>query len=127
MRARMLAGEQYIADDSDLTADRARAKRVTRDLNNTDPNDHTTRRTLLEQLLGAIGDESEIVSPLHCDYGYQITLGARTFINAGLVCLDVAKVCIGNDVQIGSNVQLLTPTHPTDPARRLEHGEGSSP
>ena len=70
---------------------------------------------------------AEIVSPFQCDYGYQISVGARTFINFGAVILDSAKVTIGDDVQIGPNVQLVTPTHPLDPAQRRTGLEFSAP
>ncbi len=76
--------------------------------------DPDVRRRILDDLLGSFGGESEIRAPLYCDYGYQIHIGARTFVNFGLMALDVATIMIGDDVQIGPNVQLLTPTHPID-------------
>ena len=80
-------------------------------------------RQLLEQLLGAIGEDTEIRPPLYVDYGTHLTIGARCFANFGLVALDVAAITIGDDVQIGPNVQLLTPTHPVEPEpRRREVG-----
>ena len=61
------------------------------------------------------------------DYGSQVTIGARCFVNYGLVALDVARITIGDDVQIGPNVQLLTPTHPVEPQARLEKWEAAKP
>jgi acetyltransferase-like isoleucine patch superfamily enzyme len=66
-------------------------------------------------MLGGLGPGTEILSPFQCDYGYQIEVGARTFINFGAVILDSAPVRIGDDVQIGPGVQLATPPHPLDP------------
>ena len=43
------------------------------------------------------------------------------------MCLDVARVTIGDDVQIGPNVQLLTPTHPVEPGPRREKWEAARP
>jgi maltose O-acetyltransferase len=43
------------------------------------------------------------------------------------VILDVGRVDIGDDVQIGPNVQLLTPTHPLDPAERRAGWEAQKP
>ncbi|WP_308259108.1 sugar O-acetyltransferase [Pseudonocardia sp. H11422] len=65
--------------------------------------------------------------PLFCDYGYQIHIGARVFVNFGLVALDVATITIGDDVQIGPNVQLLTPTHPVEPEPRRARFEAARP
>jgi maltose O-acetyltransferase len=61
------------------------------------------------------------------DYGAHITIGARCFANFGLVALDVAAITIGDDVQIGPNVQLLTPTHPVDPGPRRDKWEAAAP
>ena len=67
------------------------------------------------------------MAPFECDYGYHITVGARTFINYGAVILDGAKVTIGQDVQIGPNVQLLTALHPLDPVERGAARETAKP
>jgi maltose O-acetyltransferase len=127
MRERMLAGELYIADDPEIARDSARAQRLTHEINTMDPNEHGRRRELLTELLGAYGEGSEIRPPLRCDYGYQTFFGARSFANWGLVILDVARVTIGDDVQIGPNVQLLTATHPLEPAPRRDKWEAARP
>jgi maltose O-acetyltransferase len=127
MRQRMLAGEPYIADDPDLARESLRARELCLQLDRLDPDDAQGRRKILVELLGAIGDETEIRPPFRCDYGYQTFIGARTFANFGLVCLDVARVTIGDDVQIGPNVQLLTPTHPVEPEPRRQKWEAAAP
>ena len=43
------------------------------------------------------------------------------------MALDVATIIIGDDVQIGPNVQLLTPTHPVDPGPRRAKWEAGEP
>lgn len=127
MRERMLAGDLYIADDPQLAADSQRAAQLTEKFNNSDPAQPTTSNAVLRELLGSIGEGTEVRPPLLCDYGYQIHIGARTFINYGAVLLDVAKIVIGDDVQIGPNVQLLTPTHPLDPELRRMKYEAAEP
>jgi maltose O-acetyltransferase len=82
---------------------------------------------LLRELLGAIGEGAEILAPFQCDYGYQISVGARTFVNYNAVILDAAAVTIGDDVQIGPNVQLLTALHPLDAAERRRGTETAEP
>lgn len=54
-------------------------------------------------------------------------LGTRTFVNVGAVLLDVARVTIGDDVQVGPNVQLLTATHPLDAETRRAGWEAAEP
>ena len=43
------------------------------------------------------------------------------------MALDVARITIGQDVQIGPNVQLLTPTHPTESDLRRAKYETAKP
>jgi maltose O-acetyltransferase len=127
MRERMLAGEPYIADDPELARDSVRAQQLTHRINAMDPTDHDGRRALLTELLGTFGEGSEIRPPFRCDYGFQTSIGARSFANWGLVSLDVATVTIGDDVQIGPNVQLLTATHPLEPGPRRDKWEAAEP
>ncbi len=124
---RMLRGELYIADDPELFADAERCDRLLVAYNATGAADLDERRRLLEELLGGIGEGSGIRPPLYMDYGYQTTFGARCFVNMGAVILDVARVTIGDDVQIGPNVQLLTATHPLEPQPRRDKWEAAEP
>ena len=126
-RERMLAGELYIADDPRLAADNLRALRLARAFNASDPADPQARLALLRELLGSVGEGTEIRPPLSCDYGYQTHVGARTFINFGVVLLDVATIRIGDDVQVGPNVQFLTPTHPVEAEPRRAKWEAARP
>ena len=124
---RMLAGELYHANDPELRADAERCDRLLRRYNATGAEDRDERAAILRELLGSVGDGVAIRPPLAMDYGYQTSIGAGTFINSGAVILDVGRVTIGADVQIGPNVQLLTPTHPLDPEQRRSGAEAAEP
>src|SRR5512140_368497 len=127
-RARMLAGDHYIASaDPELRRDSLRAAALAQEFNSAPAADEEGRLRILRQLLGAVGEGPEIRPPFHCDYGYRIRIGARTFANFGLVALDVAEIDVGDDVQIGPNVQLLTATHPVEPEPRRAKWEASRP
>lgn len=126
-RERMLAGDFYIADDPQLVEELKRAARLMHQINHADPSDWETGQSLLRELLGSLGDGAFIRPPLFCDYSYQIHIGARTFINYGAVMLDVARITIGEDVQVGPNVQFLTPTHPIDAEMRRVKYEAAKP
>jgi maltose O-acetyltransferase len=127
MRERMLAGDLYIADDPELAEQNAAALDLVQAYNATSARQAPRRRRLLEQLLGSVGEGTEIRPPFYVDYGQHITVGARCFANFGLVALDVAPISIGDDVQFGPNVQLLTPTHPVDPGPRRDKWEAAAP
>lgn len=89
--------------------------------------DSASARDVLGDLLGSLGEDTVIRPPLYVDYGVHLHVGARTFANFGLVALDVAEIWIGDDVQIGPNVQLLIPVHPVDPAPRRVKLEAAKP
>ncbi|MEV4552496.1 sugar O-acetyltransferase [Nonomuraea wenchangensis] len=127
MRERMLAGDLYLADDPELAEHNLRAMDLMEAFNTTPAREPQRRRRLLTELLGAVGEGTEIRPPLRVDYGSNIRIGARSFANFGLVALDVAPITIGDDVQIGTNVQLLTPTHPVDPEPRRAKWEAACP
>jgi maltose O-acetyltransferase len=126
-RERMLAGDLYLAGDPELAAASRRARDLLTAYNSARADDAAGRRRILDELLGGFGVDSEIRAPFHCDYGAQIRVGAGTFANFGLVALDVAPITIGDDVQIGPYVQLLTPTHPLDPELRRAKWEAAEP
>ncbi len=127
MRERMLAGDPYVADDPELAEANAAALDLVAAYNATTVRQRPLRRQLLERLLGAVGEDTEIRPPLYVDYGTQIRIGARCFANFGLVALDVAAITVGDDVQIGPNVQLLTPTHPVEAEPRRQKEEAAQP
>jgi maltose O-acetyltransferase len=126
-KERMLAGDLYIADDPELGAASRRACLLTREYEASYAADAALARQVLARLLGEVGDGVHIKPPLFVDYGFNIAIGAGTFVNYGLVALDVARITIGRDVQIGPNVQLLTPTHPLDPDLRRAKYEAAKP
>jgi maltose O-acetyltransferase len=124
---RMLRGVPYLANDDALLDERRRCRLVCERFNATSFAETAARRAILKELLGQIADDAEVMSPFQCDYGYHITVGARTFINYGAVILDGAKVAIGEDVQIGPSVKLLTALHPLDPVERRRGTETAKP
>jgi maltose O-acetyltransferase len=126
-KERMLRGELYLANDPEIQADALRCDALLGRFNATRATDVDVRRAILVELLGDIGEGAVIRPPLFMDYGYQTTIGAGTFINANCVILDVGRVRVGEDVQIGPSVQLLTPTHPTDPEQRRTGLEAAEP
>ena len=120
-KERMLRGELYLADDPELWADAKRCDDLLRAYNATGASELDERRRILGELLGGIGEDTGIRPPLYMDYGYQTTFGARCFVNMGAVILDVGRVTIGDDVQIGPNVQLPRPAWRISPTRARRH------
>jgi maltose O-acetyltransferase len=124
-RDKMLAGELYDPADPELEAARAANERWLARYNRSLELDLAARQALLRERFAAVGDGVAIRPPFHCDYGFNIRLGAGAFLNLNCVILDVAEVVIGERTQIGPGVNILTADHPRDAAGRasgLEFG-----
>ncbi|WP_459643133.1 sugar O-acetyltransferase [Kineococcus sp. NUM-3379] len=127
MYQRMLAGDLYLADDPEIAAASAAALDLVSAYNATTSRQEPLRRALLERLLGAVGEGTVIRPPFFVDYGTNVRIGARCFANFGLTALDVVAITVGDDVQFGPHVQLLTPTHPVEPGPRRAKWEAGEP
>ena len=129
-RERMLAGEFYDSRDPELLALAERARTLLARFNASAATGGPERRALLDQLLGAAGPGVWIEPPFFCDYGENVYIGDRTFVNVNCVFLDSAEIRIGENGLFAPNVQLLTATHPLRVADRIlsvEERAGRSP
>lgn len=127
MLERFEKGEEYIANHPEIVRRNDRAMELADRFNRVWPGDHEAGEKILRDLLGGLGVDAIVRAPIQVDYGYNITIGARTFINFGLTALDVVPITIGEDVQMGPNIQLLAPTHPLDSERRIAGWESGDP
>ena len=117
-KQKMLAGEFYVATGEELAADGRRVAEWMDRYNASIARTQQDYGSLLRELLASVGEGAYIRPPFHCDYGYNISLGAGVFLNFNCIILDVVKVAIGDRTQIGPGVQILTADHPRDPAQR---------
>ncbi|MCC2307956.1 sugar O-acetyltransferase [Cellulomonas chengniuliangii] len=124
---RMLAGDLYISDDPAIIEAQKSAVRSVAQFQAAYDADPESSQTVARELFGSLDETAFVRAPVYVDYGSQITIGPRTFVNMGLTALDVAPISIGADCQIGPHVQLLTPTHPVDPQPRRDKLEAAKP
>jgi maltose O-acetyltransferase len=117
---KMKAGELYSPRDPALRAARERAAEMLRRYNG------SSDSAVLRELLGGLGEESEVRAPFYCDYGFNIFIGRGVFLNFNCVLLDVGTIHIGDATQIGPAVQIYAADHPRDAETRracLERGK----
>ncbi|QBE61806.1 sugar O-acetyltransferase [Pseudoduganella lutea] len=126
-KQKMLAGEFYYAGDAEIQADQAAARDWMRRYNGGQDISLEAYGELLREGFGEVGTNCVVRPPFHCDYGYNIRLGAGVFLNFNCVILDVVEVEIGDMTQIGPGVQILTADHPRDPALRAQGLEFGRP
>ena len=120
---RMRAAErEYIAAGSDahqLMHEAAeRARRITCRING----EYRTQeelRALFSELTGIPADSGfRLFPPFYTDFGKNIRIGKRVFINAGCCFQDQGGIEIGDDCLIGHQVVIATLNHDPDPGSR---------
>jgi maltose O-acetyltransferase len=124
-KEKMLAGEVYNCLDPDLEAERQETKALLRLYNLTEA--ELERQTILQQLLGQLGQNSLIEPPFYCSYGQNIYIGDHVFLNVLCTILDCNEVHIGHHVMIGPNVQIHTAAHVLQAEPRIQGWEVAKP
>lgn len=108
----MLSGILYDTSDEELVKGRDYARLASNKFNKTDETEKEERKIILKELLGSIGENSEMYPNIQFDYGYNTYIGEDCYFNFNCTILDCAEVRIGNNVFVGPNVSFLTPLHP---------------
>src|SRR5205807_2392182 len=91
-RQKMLAGELYLASDPELVRMRTRARRLSRQFNQSAEDETEHRTAILRELFGKVGPKITIEPPFYCDYGSHIFAEDDLYLNFGCVILDCAEV-----------------------------------
>src|SRR3546814_1059627 len=117
-KEKMLAGELYNASDAQLTAERIKARLLTKKLNDSRKDEEDLQASIIKELIPNAGPGIWIEAPFYCDYGSNIITGEKVFFNFNCVILDVMKVTIGSRTMFGQNVQISTATHHIDSIER---------
>lgn len=96
------------------------AREITMRLNNTF---HTTEeiRDIFSELIGRkVDDAFGLFPPFYADYGKNITVGKKVFINSGCCFQDQGGIEIGNGCLIGQQVVIATLNHGFAPQHRQD-------
>ena len=124
-KEKMLAGESYNLFDPELEAERQKAKQLLRLYNLAEA--LPEQQTILEQLLGQIGQNSIVEPPFYCSYGQNIHIGDHVYLNVLCTILDCNEVHIGHHVMIGPAVQIYTAAHLLQAKARIQGWEVAKP
>lgn len=121
-KQRMLDTKVYDASDPLLVLERQRARDIMTVYNTTSQSssEGLLKREALLYLLtrGQLGKNCWIEPPFNCDYGCNITMGERVYMNFNCVVLDCGYVEIGDFTLFAPNVQLFGAAHPLNPEIR---------
>jgi maltose O-acetyltransferase len=124
-KEKMLAGDSYNCLDPDLEAERQKTKELLRLYNLTEA--MPERQTILQQLLGQIGQDSIIEPPFYCSYGQNTHIGDHVYLNSLCTILDNNQVHIGHHVMIVPVVQIYTAAHHLLAETRIQGWEVAKP
>lgn len=102
----------YDPNSAELMAERLAAKMLCHDFNGLSPDDAERQKQILQQLLGKMKEDTAVMQPFWCDYGYNIEVGEHFFVNHHCVILDGGKVSFGDNVFIGPHCGFYTAGHP---------------
>ena len=117
-KEKMLSGQLYNPLNAILSKERYSARLKFQKINILTDDKIKERNNLFRDLIGKYDKSFWIEPPFYCDYGYNIYLGKKVFINFNCCILDVSEVKIGDNVFIGPNVQIYTASHPMDSKSR---------
>ena len=120
---KMLAGEIYNILDPELEAERQKSKDLFQLYNQAGAG--SERESILQRLLGKIGQNSIIEPPFYCSYGQNIYIGDYVYMNWMCTILDNNAVHIGHHVMIGPGVQIYTAAHPLQVKARIQGWEAT--
>ena len=95
------AGQLYNPNyDKELGIEIMSCKQKCHDYNQLSPADFENKSKLLDDILGSHGQNTMVLSPFWCDYGYNVSVGDNVWIGAGVRVMP--GVTIGNNVIIGA-------------------------
>lgn len=121
-----LEGEVFNCSDEELLLIIRKARALVAQYNSPDNCGAGGVDSILNELLGSLGNNVLIDRPFYCDYGRNIFMGDNVIVGINCVFVDCNKIEIGNSVLIASNVQICTATHPVEVTERLIEGWDSS-
>ena len=119
VKEKMLSGELYLCDDTDILKEQAKCLELQYEYNLTRPSEGEKRRELLSRMFAEIGDGCYIEPPLHANWaGKHVHFGKNVYANFNLTLVDDTHIYVGDNTLFGPNVVIATAGHPIDPELR---------
>lgn len=108
----MKSDNGYVAKFKPYTKDiQMRAKKIMYELNNLPPDSEERKNELLKELFMDEKLTIGIVTPFHCDYGFNIHFEGFAFLNYNCCILDTSPVYIGDGTFVGPGVCMACAGH----------------
>ena len=109
---RIFRGTLFASGAPELVEKKCKAHRLSQEYSLLFEEDAEKRNQILQELLLAVGDETQMLGPIRFHYGCHTRIGAHCFMNFNFTVQDDAMVTIGDHNSFGPNVTIVTPLHP---------------
>lgn len=117
----MQSDNAYVVKQKDFTIDiQMRAKKIMYELNHLPPDDEERKIELLRDLFKDKNLSIGVITPFHCDYGFNIHFEGFAFLNYNCCILDTSPVYIGDGTFIAPGVCISCAGHGVYPSERKE-------
>lgn len=120
-----LLDSELFREDEEIQQMKTKARELYPLYNETAHDEKERREAILQELFGKVGKNSSIKPPFYCSHGVHIEIGDDFYCNLDANFQDIHKIIIGDRVQIGPRVSILTAMHPliaSERATGLEYG-----
>ena len=102
-----MMSEEYLPAIAELQ----RAYRALFHLNHVEPQSEEQKKAFEELFDGSMPEGIGIFTPTQIDFPKQITFGRNVFINHSFTAMSIGGIEIGDNVQIGPHVTVVTDNH----------------
>ena len=109
------SGELYDSAEEDLMLCQEECKKLVSEYNALPPSrdNFEKRREILMRIFGINGSTSWFEPPFHANWGGRfVKLGKGVYANFNLTLIDDGVITIGDNVEFGPNVTIVTAAHP---------------
>ncbi len=102
-----MMAEEYLPAVAELH----RADKALFHLNHAEPRSDAWRQAFSELFDGDVPEGLGVFTPMQIDFPKQITFGRHVFINHNFTAMSIGGIEIGDNVQIGPHVTIVTDNH----------------
>ena len=116
---RRAEGLPYVYNDKAIIDEQYSYQDALAQYNRTLPSEHEKRAQMLSHIMGEVGENCTIDTPVHANWGlHNVHFGSNIYCNAMVSFVDDADIYIGDYCMIGPGTVFATAGHPVHPRLR---------
>lgn len=116
---RRAAGLPYVYSDPAILKEQYGYQDALAEYNRTMPSAHEERQRILKKIMGEVGEDVTIDTPVHANWGLRhVHFGSHIYCNAFVSFVDDGDIYIGDYCMIGPGTVFATAGHPVHPKLR---------